>query len=111
MPKYLNINDKSLENNSVVFYLYQTVYSLLTYLLTFLINNSGDGNCFYRAVVIRRDETGDETRRSVGGVTVCSRKIQRFLSCHSSLFSVTKTVTVSSTLKFSTMISSADLTD
>ena len=39
------------------------------------------------------------TRRSVGGVTVCSRRIERFLNCHSSLFSTTVTV------------SSADLTD
>ena len=39
------------------------------------------------------------TRRSVDGVTVCSRRIERFLNCHSSLFSTTVTV------------SSADLTD
>ena len=40
------------------------------YLMTFLINNSGDGNCFNRAVALERDETSEETRRSVGGVTV-----------------------------------------
>ena len=39
------------------------------------------------------------TGRSVGGVTVCSRRIERFLNSHSSLFSTTVTV------------SSADLTD
>ena len=51
------------------------------------------------------------TRRSVGGVPVCFRKIQRFSSRHSSLFSTTKPFTVYLTLKFSTMISSAELTD
>ena len=51
------------------------------------------------------------TRRSVGGVPVCFRKIQRFLSRHSSLLSTTKPVTVYSILKFSTMISSDELTD
>ena len=49
------------------------------------------------------------TRRLGGGVAVCFRK--RFLSCDSSPFSNTKTVTVSSTLIFSTVISSADLND
>ena len=58
---------------------------------------SGDGNCFYRAVAFRRNETGSEKREEI--------------SCGSSLFSNTKTVTVSSALKFSTMVSSADLTD
>ena len=48
-------------------------------------------------------------RRSGAGVAVCFRK--SFLSCGSSLFSNTKTVTVSSALKFSTAVSSADLTD
>ena len=47
----------------------------------------------------------------VGRVPVCFRKMQRFLSCHFSLFSSTNTVTVSSTPKLSTGISSADLTD
>ena len=40
------------------------------YLMTFLINNSGDGNCFNRAVALERYETSKETRRSVGGVPV-----------------------------------------
>ena len=49
------------------------------------------------------------TRRLGGGVAVCFGK--RFLSCDSSPFSNTKTVTVSSTLIFSTVVSSADLND
>ena len=49
--------------------------------------------------------------RSVGGVPVCLKKIQRFLSRHSSPFSTTKPVTFYSTLKFSTIISSDELTD
>ena len=49
------------------------------------------------------------TGRSGGGVAVCLKK--RFLSCDPSLLSNTKTVTVSSTLKFSIVVSSADLTD
>ena len=56
-------------------------------------------------------QTMRNTRRSVGGVPVCFRKIQRFLSRHSSLLSTTKPVTVYSTLKFSTMIFSDELTD
>ena len=56
-------------------------------------------------------QTMRNTRRSVGGVPVCFRKIQRFSSRHSSLFSTTKPFTVYLTLKFSTMISSAELTD
>ena len=79
-----------------------------------MINNSGDGNGFNRAVALRRDETGDETRKSVGGVAVFFRKIQRFLSCHSSLFSVNyknSHVAIFSTLKFPAVISSADLSD
>ena len=42
-------------------------------------------------------------------MAVCLKK--RFLSCDPSLLSNTKTVTVSSTLKFSIVVSSADLTD
>ena len=49
------------------------------------------------------------TRRLGGGVAVCFRK--RFLSCDSSPFSNTTTVTVSSTIKFSRVVSSADLSD
>ena len=56
-------------------------------------------------------QTMRNTRRSVGGVPVCFRKIQRFLSRHSSLLSTTKPVTVYSTLKFSIMIFSDELTD
>ena len=73
--------------------------------MTFLINNSGDGNCFNRAVALERDETSEETRRSVGGVTVYFWKLQRFLSCHS------LALTISSMQKISTVISLADLTD
>ena len=56
-------------------------------------------------------QTMRNTRIFVSQVPVCFRKIPRFLSCHSLLFSTTNTITVSSTLKFSTVISSADLTD
>ena len=73
---YHKLNYKSLGNNlgkvfnlSTVFQLYLSVYGLFSYLLTFSINKSrlkgeksvcGDGNCFYRAVAFRRDETGAE---------------------------------------------------
>ena len=49
------------------------------------------------------------TRRLGGGVAVCFRR--RFFSCDSPPFSNTKTVTVYSTLKFSIVVSSADLND
>ena len=87
VSKNHKINHKSQGNNSVKSFIVLSVYSLFSYLLTFLINNSGDGNCFYRAVAPRGDETGDETRRSVGGVTVFffSEKFKGYFSCHSSL--------------------------
>ena len=47
---------------------------------------SGNGSCYSKAdVALWRDETSDE--RSVGRVPLCFRKIQRFFSCHSLLFS------------------------
>ena len=67
---------------------------------------------FLRAVPLRRDETSKEMRRSVGGVAVYFWKLQRFLSHHSAISNYKNShVTISSTLKFSTVISSADLTD
>ena len=54
--------------------MYLSVYGLFSYLLTFLINKSrlkgeksisGDGNCFYRAVAFRRDETGAEKHEEI----------------------------------------------
>ena len=66
---------------------------------------------FAELFLYKRNKKRAMRQRSVDLVTVFFRKIQRFLICHSSLFSASKTVTVSTTLKFSTLISSADLTD
>ena len=76
--------------------------------------DGGNGNCFYVTEPLlsaRLKQTMRNTRRSVDRVPSCFRKIQRFLSCHSSLFSIINTVTVSSTLRFFIVISFVDLTD
>ena len=50
------------------------MYGLFSHLLMFSINKlrlkgeksvSGDGNCFYRAVAFRRDETGAEKHEEI----------------------------------------------
>ena len=72
----------------------------------------GNGDVFTQLLLFEgMKQTMRNTRRSVGGVPVCFRKSQRFLSRHSSPFSTTKSVTFYSTLKFSTIISSDELTD
>ena len=58
----------------------------------------------------RGDKTGDETEVSRLSYSLF-QKNPKVLICYSSLFSASKTVTVSTTLKFSTLISSADVTD
>ena len=65
---------------------------------------------FAELFLFRGDKTGDETEVSRLSYNLF-QKNPKVLICHSSLFSAAKTVTVSTTLKFSTLISSADLTD
>ena len=42
---------------------------------------SGDGNCFYLAVAIRKDEISGDKHQEIPRSSVCLRIIQRFLSC------------------------------
>ena len=65
---------------------------------------------FAELFLFRGDKTGDETEVSRLSYNLF-QKNPKVLIRHSSLFSAAKTFTVSTTLKFSTLISSADLTD
>ena len=100
---------------------YCNSYSPFSYLLTFFKNKlrlKGEKSLSAEMEIVFTEllllggmkQAMRNTRRSGGGLAVCFRKIQRFLSSDSSLFSTTKTVTVSRTPKFSTVVSSADLT-
>ena len=78
---------------------------------------SGDRSYFYRAVALKRDETGDEKYEEISrsSCSLFQKNPKVFALTLSSTAKVKKKkkkkITVSPTLKFSTMIFSADLTD
>ena len=43
---------------------------------------NGDGNCFYRAVALWKDEISDEEHEETPWSSDSLRKIQGFVSCH-----------------------------
>ena len=76
------------------------------------VDVSRDGKCFYQAVALRRVETGNEKHREISQLSSSLfQKNPKVFELPLFAISIKNTVTVFSTLKFSIVISSADLTD